>query len=346
VADPWQLTKLSAGVEGWNEWRRRYPEASVDLRRASLAEKQLVNVDLNGANLEDSVLHSACLNGANLVGANLCRAKLGLCNLSDANMARADLAHADLFVANLTSAILVGADLTGARFQFTKLAGSDLSGAKVGMTIFAGYGLDDVKGLDSLTHVAPSTVGMDTFQFSKGKLPKSFLQGCGIREDLIDAAASVLLGGVELYSCFISYSSRDGSFAAKLHACLQAQGVRCWRDSEDLKIGDKFQEEIENAIRLYDKLLVVLSESSVTSSWVEREVEVAFEKERRSGSVVLFPVRLDDTVMDSLRPWAADIRRTRHIGDFRNWKDDASFQVSFARLLRDLKTQERPLALR
>jgi len=107
-----------------------------------------------------------------------------------------------------------------------------------------------------------------------------------------------------------------------------------------LKIGDKFQDVIESAIRLHDKLLVVLSEHSVNSLWVEREVQAAFEKEQRHGSTVLFPVRLDDAVMDCPRAWAADIRRTRHIGDFRKWKNHDSFQKSVDRLLRDLKSQD------
>jgi len=110
----------------------------------------------------------------------------------------------------------------------------------------------------------------------------------------------------------------------------------CWKDSEDLKIGDRFQAEIEIAIRGYDKLLVILSGNSVSSMWVEREVQAAFEKERQHGSTVLFPVRLGDAVMECPLAWAAEIRRTRHIGDFRNLKA-RSFGASLQRLLRDLK---------
>jgi hypothetical protein len=122
-------------------------------------------------------------------------------------------------------------------------------------------------------------------------------------------------GAIQFYSCFVSYSSKDGPFATELHAQLQAKGVRCWKDSEDLKIGDKFQEEIENAIRLHDKLLVVLSENSVGSMWVEREVQAAFEKEQRQGSIVLFPVRLDEAVMNSPRAWGG--RNSSHAPHWR-----------------------------
>jgi hypothetical protein len=44
--------------------------------------------------------------------------------------------------------------------------------------------------------------------------------------------------------------------------------------------------------------------------------------------------------MESDKPWAADIRRTRHIGDFRKWKDHDCFQKSLDRLLRDLKAED------
>ena len=115
--------------------------------------------------------------------------------------------------------------------------------------------------------------------------------------------------------------------------------MRCWFAQEDLKIGDRFQERIEESIRLFDKLLVVLSENSINSTWVEREVQAAFEKENRRGLTVLFPVRLDDAVMDCSRAWAAEIRRTRHIGDFRQWKNYDSFQESLDRLLRDLNSK-------
>jgi hypothetical protein len=106
-----------------------------------------------------------------------------------------------------------------------------------------------------------------------------------------------------------------------------------------LKIGDKFRTRINEAIRLHDKLLVVLSEESFRSSWVEDEVEAAFERERKDGTTVLFPIGLDDAVMDSDAAWAATIRRTRHIGDFSKWKNDDEYSRSLERLVRDLRPE-------
>jgi hypothetical protein len=113
--------------------------------------------------------------------------------------------------------------------------------------------------------------------------------------------------------------------------------VRCWFAPEDLKIGDKLRPSFDESIRLHDKLLLVLSESSVRSEWVEQEVETAFAREREGRRTVLFPIRLDDAVMDIETGWPALVRNTRHIGDFRGWKTHAAYREALKRLLRDLE---------
>jgi len=152
---------------------------------------------------------------------------------------------------------------------------------------------------------------------------------------------SLIVNPIEYYSCFISYSSKDEAFAKLLYSDLQTEHVRCWFAPEDLKIGERFRPKIDEAIRLHDKLLLVLSKSSVASPWVETEVESAFEREHKEKRTVLFPIRLDNAVMETDEAWAADIRRTRHIGDFSEWKNHESYQTGFARLLRDLKADDK-----
>jgi hypothetical protein len=103
-----------------------------------------------------------------------------------------------------------------------------------------------------------------------------------------------------------------------------------------MPIGGKILDEIDEAIRLREKLLLILSEHSIKSDWVEDEVTAAFEEERRRGQTVLFPIRLDDAVMDTDEAWAAKLRAQRNIGDFRNWKDRSTYRASFRRVIRDL----------
>jgi hypothetical protein len=173
-----------------------------------------------------------------------------------------------------------------------------------------------------------------------GRLPLVFLRGVGLPDTLIDYLPSLLNQPIQHYSCFISYSSKDDAFAHRLHADLQDKGVRCWFAPEDMKIGAKIRDTIDDAIRLRDKVLLVLSEASIASDWVEDEVDKAFEEERqRGGVVVLFPVRLDDTVMETKEAWAAKLRRSRNIGDFRAWKDHDAYQAALKRVLRDLQME-------
>ena len=240
----------------------------------------------------------------------------------------ANLTEAHFDYSNLTEAVAVRANLTRIRLNRTVLGDLNLSGAI---------------GLETVIHEGPSVIDERTLRKS-WPLPDVFLRGVGLSDQYIEYLPSLMGEAIEFYSCFISYSSKDDEFAKRLHADLQGEGVRCWFAPEDLRIGDKFRLRIDEAIRLHDKLLLILSGESVNSPWVENEVESAFEKEENAKEkgedrTVLFPIRLDSAVEETDAAWAASIRRTRHIGDFSAWKDHDAYQVAFERLLRDLKAE-------
>ena len=230
------------------------------------------------------------------------------------------------------------ANLNGAILRRADLVGADLRGAGVNETVFANTNLTATKGLDSCEHRGPSTIDHRTLQRS-GTLPLAFPRGCGLPDNVIDYLPALLNQPIQFYSCFISYSSTDDEFAKRLYADLQNNHVRCWFAPEDMKIGDKIRTRIDEVIRVHQKLLLVLSQNSINSDWVEKEVETAFEKEREGEKTVLFPVRLDDAIMKSKTGWAGDIKRMRYIGDFCDWKKHDAYQESLQRLLRDLRIQ-------
>jgi len=332
MADPKQLKVIRQGIEGWNRWRKDNPELRPDLSRASLRK-----VDLSGADLREANLRRADLRKTILREALLRRADLSEANLSGADLREAILARADLSEANLSGAVLFWAD-----FSETILVGTDFLNSIFGWTILANVDLSKAKGFGQSTynHLAPSTIGIDTLYKSNGQIPEQFLRDVGIPDNAITYAQSLLSQPFQFYSCFISYSSHDQAFAERLHADLVVKNLRCWFAPEDLKIGDRFQERIEESIRLFDKVMIVLSEASVQSTWVAREVNAAMEREDRDKRTMLFPIRIDDAVMDAKQPWAADIRRARHIGDFREWENHPSYVKALDRLLRDLKATD------
>ncbi|MCF8032660.1 MAG: toll/interleukin-1 receptor domain-containing protein [Desulfarculaceae bacterium] len=345
MANRKHLEILKQGVEVWNKWRKENPKIRPDLIEARLRGEHLFKANLSGANLIRADLSRAYLRWADLGGADLGGADLSGANLSGADLSGANPSGANLSGANLRWADLRGTNLSEAKLDLANLSGANLSGAGLSgaivlYTIFVNVDLSQTVGLEAVKHKGPSTIGIDTIYKSKGKIPESFLRGCGVPEDLIKLIPSLTSQPFNFYSCFISYSSNDDDFAHRFHADLQENKVRVWFAPEDMKIGDKIWDSLDQTIRVHDKLLLVLSEQSIESDWVEDEVTTAFEEERRRKKTVLFPIRLDDSVMDTKKPWAAKVRQ-RHIGDFTDWKNHDSYKKAFDRLLRDLKASEK-----
>jgi hypothetical protein len=320
MANPEHLEILKQGVKVWNEWRSEHEDVQPDIS----------HTNLSNTNLPEAYLLNANLNKANLLNANLFKAILLNTNLKHVNLRSANLRGAFIAYANLSKTIITG----------TYLKNADFTNCNLSSTILGGIDLSETKGLESVKHHSASTIGVDTIYKSGGNIPEIFLRRCGMPDEFIVYMRSLVANPIQFYSCFISYSSRDQNCAERLYSDLQSKSVRCWYAPEDLKIGDRFRDRIDESIRLRDKLLLILSEHSIASKWVENEVESALEEERQRGSTILFPVRIDDTVMESSKAWAALIRRTRHIGDFTRWKDHDSYQKAFDRLLRDLKAKE------
>jgi len=325
MANPEHLAILRQGVEQWNKWRRENPGIELpDLQLANLGSASLI-----GANFNQAILMFANLNGAGLGGANLSGAALIGANLSMADLSAADLRGTMLTRANLRLANLRGADFAGAFASHTQFDDVDLSAAK---------------GLETVVHSAPSTIGIDTIYKSRGKIPEVFLRGCGVPEQFITYIGSMVGRPIEYYSCFISYSTRDQEFAERLHADLQAKGVRCWFAPHDIKGGWKIHEQIDEAIRLHDKLLLILSEDSMSSEWVKTEIAKARKREKEDKRV-LFPVRL--VSYEAMQSWEyidssgkdlAEEIRQYFIPDFSRWKVHDSYQAAFGRLVGDLKS--------
>jgi hypothetical protein len=239
------LKILKQGVEAWNKWREEDPGINPDLGNASLIDADLRSSDLRGANLfaadfSGAILDEANLHRADLRGARLCSASLRGANLTAANLIDADLCAAALHNSDFTNVCAYG-------------------------TLFGDNDLSTVKGLEAVEHMGPSTIGIDTIYKSKGSIPEVFLRGAGVPEEFIVYMRSLAGKAIDFYSCFISYSTKDSDFAQRLHADLQQKGVRCWFAPEDLKIGDKFRMRIDESIRVYDKLMVILSANSINS---------------------------------------------------------------------------------
>lgn len=93
-------------------------------------------------------------------------------------------------------------------------------------------------------------------------------------------------------SVFLSHNFADKSFVRRIAKDLDNQGVRCWLDEAEIKVGDSLIEKIRQGIDQVDYVAVILSPNSVDSVWVQREVDVAMNQEIFAKKVKVLPVML------------------------------------------------------
>ena len=197
------------------------------------------------------------------------------------------------------------------------------------------------------------------------KLSETFLKGCGLspwevvsaklydpgltpvqltdlQYEIFDlrSKGSLYIGGV-----FISYSWDDSKFVDKLYDHLTREGVSVWLDRHDMVAGD-IQKQVHRAIRSKDVVVLVLSESSIESDWVENELDMAREKEKEESRDVLCPVALDDSwekrvEMDSPNRALWRTLKDKLKLDFSKWKTRA-FGGQFGKLLKGMKINYEP----
>ncbi len=342
MANEEHLHIFEQGVNAWNQWRTKNPDVKPDLSGVYIPGENYSEALLNGTNLNGAVLYSSDLSGASLK-----RASLRMVNLTGAKLHRANLEETVCIDSDLNGVDLSDADLEGAIFSYVNFSGADLNRAKIGLTIFSSTNLSEIKGLETISHTGPSAIGIDTIYNSKGEIPEVFLREAGVSDDFITYMRSLTIQPIQFYSCFISYSHRDEEFAKRLHSRMRDVHLRVWFAPEDIRGGEKLHEQIDRAIRVYDKLLIILSEHSLQSEWVMTEIRKARINEIESGRRKLFPIRLAD--FETIRKWecfdvdsgkdlAIEVREY-FIPDFSNWKNHDAFESAFDRLIKDLRAE-------
>jgi TIR domain len=149
------------------------------------------------------------------------------------------------------------------------------------------------------------------------------------------------------YSVFISHSHKNKEVARRLNNALDERGVRCWRDEHQILPGDDIYEEVSKGIGQWDKVLLCCSEASLTSWWVNSEIDAAFRKEqelmkkRGKKILTLIPLDLDGYLFNTWESGKAREVKSRLAADFCGWEDDgAKFEEALDKVIKALHVGE------
>jgi hypothetical protein len=125
---------------------------------------------------------------------------------------------------------------------------------------------------------------------------------------------------------FLSHSHSDKSFARRLAADLRNAGHSVWIDEAEINIGDSLITKIRDGLDQVDFVCAIISKTSIESAWVEKELEIASNREIDERRVVVFPLLVDDVPLPGFL-------RGKFYGDFRNAEQ---YGEKFELLLRSL----------
>ncbi len=88
---------------------------------------------------------------------------------------------------------------------------------------------------------------------------------------------------------FLCHSSSDKLFVDRLASDLEKVNIGVWYDKWEIKVGDSLIEKIQEGLNNNDYLAIILSQESVMSEWVKRELNSALMKEIKEKKVVVLP---------------------------------------------------------
>lgn len=119
---------------------------------------------------------------------------------------------------------------------------------------------------------------------------------------------------------FLSHSSVDKEFAKRLFADLKVNGHTPWLDTYEISVGEAIPQRISEGIKEADFIIVVLSQESVKSRWVEREWQTKYWDEVSNGQIHVLPVLYQDCEIPELM-------KTKKYADFRDNYNDGLADV-------------------
>ncbi|MCR4743722.1 MAG: toll/interleukin-1 receptor domain-containing protein, partial [Lachnospiraceae bacterium] len=116
---------------------------------------------------------------------------------------------------------------------------------------------------------------------------------------------------------FLSYSSKDADFMKEIVGLLQSMNIEYWKAPEKIPAGSSYAKEINRAIENCSLFLLVLSQNSQESIWVEKEIDCALNSRR-----VIIPYNIDNVALvDAFKFYLNNVQMIFHNNSVRKFKE-------------------------
>jgi hypothetical protein len=135
---------------------------------------------------------------------------------------------------------------------------------------------------------------------------------------------------------FISHSSKDHDFVLQLAKKMRNDGIEVWLDDWELEVGDSIVEKIQEGLEKSSFLIVILSEYSINSDWVMRELNSTFMRQLNKDHVTILPVLLEID-FEEVPPLLRDIYSVKFE---RNLIVDSQYHTLISPIRKKLKSEE------
>ncbi|MDH5652629.1 MAG: toll/interleukin-1 receptor domain-containing protein [Gammaproteobacteria bacterium] len=128
-------------------------------------------------------------------------------------------------------------------------------------------------------------------------------------------------------SIFLSHSHADKPLARRLAADLRAAGHSVWIDEAEIEIGDSLIGKIREGLDQVEYVAALISSASVNSEWVNKELEIASNREIDEKRVVVLPLLIEKVDLPGFL-------KGKFYGDF---TEEHKYEDSLQLLLRKFK---------
>ncbi len=105
---------------------------------------------------------------------------------------------------------------------------------------------------------------------------------------------------------FICHNSNDHDFVLVLAQKLRDDQIEVWIDDWDLEIGDSIIQKINEGLSSSDFLIAVISNNSIESDWVQKELNSTFMRQLGQKDIFILPVLLEFD-LSNLPPLLGDL---------------------------------------